>query len=56
MDMASKFDSMVKAVDAFLMGESKVHETLGRIAARLDELNIDFAVAGGLAVGFRGHL
>lgn len=54
--MTGKFTSMVKEVDAFLMGESKVHESLERIAARLDELNIDFAVAGGLAVGLRGHL
>jgi hypothetical protein len=54
--MARKFASMVKEVDEFLMGESRVHDTLGRIAARLDELNIDFAVAGGLAVGLRGHL
>jgi len=54
--MASEFTSMVKEIDAFLMGESKVHATLERIARRLDELNIGFALAGGLAVGLRGHL
>ncbi|GMR23217.1 MAG: hypothetical protein BMS9Abin37_1627 [Acidobacteriota bacterium] len=47
---------MVKEVDEFLMGESKVHQTLERFAQRLDALNIDFALAGGLAVGFHGHL
>ncbi len=38
------------------MEESKVHLTLDRIAHRLEELQVDFALAGGLAVGFRGHL
>ena len=38
------------------MGESKVQATLSRIARCLDDLGIDFALAGGLAVGARGHL
>lgn len=37
-------------IDEFLMGESKVHATLARIAQRLNELGVDFALAGGLAV------
>ena len=45
--MAGKLDSMVREVDAFLMGESKVHETLTRIAKHLEELGIEFALAGG---------
>jgi hypothetical protein len=47
---------MLREVDAFLMGESKVQATLSRIARCLDDLGIDFALAGGLAVGARGHL
>ena len=47
---------MLQEVDDFLMGESKVHRTLDRIARHLDELGIDFALAGGLAIGLRGHL
>ena len=47
---------MLQEVDDFLMGESKVHRTLSRITRLLDELGIDFALAGGLAVGLRGHL
>ncbi|HEV8345885.1 MAG TPA: hypothetical protein VGQ16_04900 [Vicinamibacterales bacterium] len=38
------------------MGESAVQRTFERIASRLQELRIDFALAGGLAVGVRGHL
>ena len=54
--MDGKFTSLVRDVDEFLMGESKVHETLSRLARRLAELDVEFAIAGGLAVGFRGHL
>jgi hypothetical protein len=54
--MAEIFERMLLEVDGFLMGASKVHDTLQRIARRLSELNVDFALAGGLAVGLRGHL
>lgn len=47
---------ILQELDAFLMGESTVQRTLERIARQLSELNIDFALAGGLAVGVRGHL
>jgi hypothetical protein len=43
-------------VDAFLMGEAKVQETLRRLARRLEELEVEFALVGGLAVAVRGHL
>ncbi len=48
--------SVLREVDRFLMGESKVQRTLERLSRVLDELKIDFALAGGLAVGVRGHL
>jgi hypothetical protein len=54
--MNNRLAHMLQEVDDFLMGESKVHRTLSRIARLLDELGIDFALAGGLAVGLRGHL
>ena len=54
--MADRLTAMLREVDAFLMGESKVQTTLTRIARCLDDLDIDFALAGGLAVGVRGHL
>src|SRR6266498_6037156 len=54
--MHRQIDSVARELDAFLMGESAVQRTLGRIAARLNDLHIDFALAGGLAVGVRGYL
>jgi len=54
--MSDGFTHLLQEIDDFLMGESKVHLTLSRIVRRLDELGIDFALAGGLAVGLRGHL
>ena len=54
--MGSGLTHMLQEVDDFLMGESKVHRTLSRVTRLLDELAIDFALAGGLAVGLRGHL
>lgn len=44
--------------DAYFQGQGAVHETLRRIAKRLDELGIKYAVAGGLALfshGFRRY-
>jgi hypothetical protein len=42
--------------DQFLQGAGTVHETLGRLTKRLDELGIAYAIAGGMALyahGFR---
>jgi len=36
-------------------GESAVHKTLRRIVERLEELNIDYAIAGGMALFFHGY-
>ncbi len=47
---------LLREVDGFFMGESKVHKTLERLARRLEEAGVEFALAGGLAVGLRGHL
>ncbi len=54
--MESGLAGVLREVDLFLMGESKVQRTLERLSRLLDELKIDFALAGGLAVGVRGHL
>jgi hypothetical protein len=47
--------SGLQELDAFLMGESKVQHTFERLARELADLNVDFALAGALAVGVRGH-
>lgn len=54
--MTDRLTALLREVDEFLMGESRVQATLTRIARCLDDLGIDFALAGGLAVGMRGHL
>ncbi len=56
LQMAENLTHLLQEVDSFLMGESKIHRTWNRIAQYLDELEVDFALAGGLAVGLRGHL
>ena len=47
---------MLREIDLFLMGESEVQRTLERLSKELDELKIDHALAGGLALALRGHL
>jgi len=53
--MTGGVDAVLQELDRFLMGESKVQQTLERIAKHLADLGVDFALAGGLAVGVRGH-
>lgn len=36
-------------------GNNAVHKTLRGIAARLEELNVDYAIAGGMALFFHGY-
>jgi hypothetical protein len=54
--MEQNLVDLLREVDAFIMAESRVHKTFEQLARRLSELDIDFALAGGLAVGVRGHL
>ncbi len=54
--MATTLASVLREVDAFIMRESSVQTTLERIASRLSELDVEFALAGALAVAVRGHL
>ena len=53
--VSDRIVTVLQEPDAFLMGESKVQHTFERLAKQLAELNVDFALAGGLAVGVRGH-
>lgn len=36
-------------------GDSAVHKTLRRIVERLEELDVDYAIAGGMALFFHGY-
>ena len=41
--------------ERFLMGDSAVQQTLVRIAARLDELGVPYAIVGGMALVAHGY-
>jgi hypothetical protein len=62
--MSASFEQSVRSggafalqeAERFLMGEGPVHSTLQRIARKLDELGIPYAVAGGMALVAHGYL
>jgi hypothetical protein len=45
----------LRAADAFFMGDDDVHRSLRRIASRLDQLGIAYAVGGGMALVAHGY-
>lgn len=47
-------DSVLDQVGGFFMGDSPIHRAAAAIAARLDELGIDYAVAGALCLAAHG--
>ncbi len=53
--MEESLDKRIQEVDAFFAGGSKVHRTLARVEHALQELGVDFALVGGLAVYAHGH-
>lgn len=54
--MEDPLGDVIREADEFLVGRSRVHRTLERVAHALAEVQAEFAVAGALAVGERGHL
>ena len=50
----SDFQLALREGDMFFQGGGKVQSTLHRIAMRLDELGIDYAVAGGMCLARHG--
>lgn len=46
---------IAKRVDAFMMDQSPVHDTMRRIGEALRELDIPFAIAGAMAANAHGH-
>jgi hypothetical protein len=56
--LKSDFQLALREGDMFFEGEGKVQQTLRKLTARLTELGIDYAVAGGMALyvhGFRRY-
>ncbi|HEY2955443.1 MAG TPA: hypothetical protein VGK89_09380 [Candidatus Eisenbacteria bacterium] len=54
--MQNHFDDMVREVDRFLVGTSKVHAALDHVARALEESGVEFALGGGLALGEHGYV
>ncbi len=46
---------IAKRVDQFFMQQSPVHDTMRRLAKAMDELKIQFAIAGAMAANAHGH-
>lgn len=46
----------LRAASEFFMGDDSVHRSLRRIAGRLDELGIPYAVVGGMALVAHGYV
>ena len=50
------FDSTVREAGAFFVKRGPLHETLRRLAARLDAEGIAYALVGGMALGGHGYV
>ncbi|MBM4077588.1 MAG: hypothetical protein FJ267_18330, partial [Planctomycetes bacterium] len=46
---------IAKRVDAFMLGQSPVHDTMLRLSRLLHDLGIPFAIAGAMAANAHGH-
>jgi hypothetical protein len=46
---------IAKRVDAFMMDQSPVHDTMRRLAKAFNDLEIAFAIAGAMAANAHGH-
>lgn len=49
-------DNAVREASRFLYGEGPVHQTLKRIAGRLEALGIPYAAVGGMALNAHGYI
>ena len=54
--MQNPFEDMVREVDRFMAGRAQVHVALARVSSALQEAGVEFALAGGLALGRHGYL
>ncbi|MBY0528306.1 MAG: hypothetical protein K2R98_33255 [Gemmataceae bacterium] len=49
------FDERLREIDMFFQGTDRVHQTMQRVAEKLEEANIPYAIVGGMAVNAHGH-
>src|SRR5215203_2667536 len=48
-------EAALAELERFFMGDAKVHHALRRVAAKFRELNVPYAVAGGMAMSAHGY-
>ncbi|HSB08398.1 MAG TPA: nucleotidyltransferase family protein [Blastocatellia bacterium] len=57
MPLQSTFgEDVLREIDEFFMREGPIHETLRKLAARLAEEKIDYALVGGMALALHGFV
>ena len=49
------FDQRLREIDLFFQGNDRVHQTMRRVAQKLEEATIPYAILGGMAVNAHGH-
>ena len=52
---AADFTERLREIDMFFQGNDRVHETMHRVAQRLESAGIPYAIVGGMAVNAHGH-
>lgn len=52
---AADFTERLREIDMFFQGNDRVHETMRRVARKLEEAGLSYAVVGGMAVNAHGH-
>jgi hypothetical protein len=52
---AADFRERLRDIDMFFQGNDRVHETMNRVAGKLDAAGIPYAIVGGMAVNAHGH-
>src|SRR5690348_11871479 len=52
---AADFTERLREIDMFFQGNDRVHETMRRVAQKLEKAGILYAIVGGMAVNAHGH-
>ena len=55
-ELHESFDFALREAGAYFMKQGRLHETLRRLAARLDDAGTSYALVGGMALGEHGYV
>jgi hypothetical protein len=53
---AFSFTQRLKEIDRFFQGRSPIHQTMRRLARKLEEAETPYAIIGGMAVNAHGYV